>query len=141
MMYVSSPRSRIGLSVLPLLALSLPLGCAKVMSTPGGAGGGGGSTIVISGSGGGGGQGPRGSAGAGVIPDSGVSGDAACQQTTYSFVPKVPNVFVLVDGSGSMFDVATGLPEGRWGALRSALLPVIQGLQGQVNFGLGIFSA
>jgi len=55
-------------------------------------------------------------------------------------VPKIPNVLVFVDGSGSMFDVAADLPSGRWGALRTALLPVIMGLQDQVNFGLAIFS-
>jgi hypothetical protein len=75
-----------------------------------------------------------------VTPDSGVNGDGPCQQAPYTFVPKTPNVFVLVDGSGSMFDVTGALPNGRWGALRSALLPVIQTLQAQVNFGLGVFS-
>jgi hypothetical protein len=133
---LSNPRSAIGLRAFLLLAFTLSLGCAKVVANDGG----GGSAGSGSQTGTGGGGGRRGTGGGGVIPDSGANGDGACQQTTYSFVPKVPNVLVLVDGSGSMFEVTAALPNGRWGALRSALLPVIQNLQGQVNFGLGIFS-
>jgi hypothetical protein len=142
---VSTPRFMPGLCARWLLALPLALpfalpffwGCAKVTASDG-SGGGGGSTGPGNGLGGNHGTG---TGGRGVVPDSGTSVDGnACNQVSFSFVPKIPNVFVLVDGSGSMFDVTTGLPNGRWGALRSALLPVIMSLQDQVNFGLGIFA-
>ena len=140
MTYVSTPRFTPGLC-LPalLLALGSPLGCAKVTAGADGSGGNGGRSSSQAGNTGTGNR--SGNGGSGVRPDSGVNGDgASCQQADYSFVPKIPNVLVFVDGSGSMFDVATGLPNGRWGALRDALLPVIMGLQDQVNFGLAIFS-
>jgi hypothetical protein len=138
MTYVSTPRFTVGLCALLGLGLivSLQTGCAKVV-TQGGAGGASGFT----GSGTGNSTGNQGMGGVGVRPDSGAGLDGgSCQQANYTFTPKIPNVLVLVDGSGSMFDVATGLPNGRWGALRTALLPVIMDLQDQVNFGLGIFA-
>ncbi|HET6147799.1 MAG TPA: hypothetical protein VFH68_09725, partial [Polyangia bacterium] len=131
------PRFARGLSVPALLALGSLFGCAKVTANTDGSGGNGGRNSSMAGNNGGGARG--GNAGGGVRPDGGVNGDgAACQQADYSFVPKIPNVLVFVDGSGSMFDVATDLPNGRWGALRTALLPVIMNLQDQVNFGLAI---
>jgi hypothetical protein len=139
MTYVSTPRFTLGLCAPALLTLPLLFGCAKVTEA-GGSGGNGGHGANV-GSAGNTGGGNHGTGGGGVTPDSGVNGDgAACQQAAYSFVPKIPNVLVFVDGSGSMFDVGTGLPNGRWGALRTALLPVIMNLQDQVNFGLAIFS-
>jgi len=126
-------------SVFVACALSLALGCAKVAPTAQGSGGNSGGTGNSSGTG------NHGSGGSGVIPDSG-TGDGACQMANYQFAPKVPNVLVLVDGSGSMFQTGANLPNGAWGALRTAVLPVIQTLQltpdgqPQVDFGLGVFT-
>lgn len=131
-------RSTFVLCNLGVCSLALVLGCARVATSAEGSGGRSGSGNS-SGTGNVTGTGNRGAGGGGVIPDSGV-GDGPCQQRPYSFKPKIPNVLVFVDGSGSMFDITTGLPNGRWGALRSALLPVIMDLQSEVNFGLAIFS-
>ena len=139
MTYVSTPRFMLGLCAPALLTLAaFSFGCAKVTAGADGSGGNGGRNSSLGGNTGGG---NRGVGGRGLDPDSGVNGDgSACQQADYKFVPKIPNVLVFVDGSGSMFDVAADLPNGRWGALRTALLPVIMNLQDQVNFGLAIFS-
>jgi hypothetical protein len=141
MSHVSTSRLTLGrfAPAVLLLVVGLTGGCAKVVATAGSSGGSHGGP----GTGGAGGssRGGTGAGGMGVTPDSGALADgAACQERQFTFKRKIPNVFVLVDGSGSMFDVTTALPNGRWGALRSALLPVIMGLQDQVNFGLGIFS-
>jgi hypothetical protein len=57
---------------------------------------------------------------------------------TVAFKPKIPNVLVLLDGSGSMFDTYMGTT--RWDALKKAVLPIITSLETQVNFGLATFS-
>ncbi len=133
----STPRLTFVLCALAAFPFAFGFGCAKVdPSVAGVTTGGGGSH---GGTGSNTGTGNHGAGGGGVVPDSGV-GDGPCQQRPYTFTPKIPNVLVFVDGSGSMFDPGTGLPDGRWGALRSALLPVIMNLQSQVNFGLAIFS-
>lgn len=64
-------------------------------------------------------------------PDGG-----SCQMKDFTFEPKIPTVFVLVDRSGSMFQSET---TGTFFTLRSAVLQVIQQLQGQVRFGFGAF--
>jgi hypothetical protein len=81
-----------------------------------------------------------GSGGSGVS-DAGMS-DRACQMAQYTFEPKIPNVFVLVDRSGSMFDVNTnvGLPMGAWVPLRTAVLQVIRNLEHDIRFGFGAFA-
>ncbi len=131
--------------LLAACSLSLALGCAKVAAPQGGGTGnsGGGNS---SGTGNNSGTGNHGAGGSGVVPDSGMNGDGACQMANYQFAPKIPNVLVLVDGSGSMFQVGANLPNGAWGALRTAVLPVIQSLQltpdgqPQIDFGLGVFT-
>ncbi|MBV9949023.1 MAG: hypothetical protein JOZ69_19395 [Myxococcales bacterium] len=62
----------------------------------------------------------------------------ACQELEVPFTPKIPLVDVLVDRSGSMFDItraADGGTTDEWDPLRTATLAVIQSLQGQVAFG------
>ncbi len=136
-----TPRSSCVFGVLAVSSLSLGLGCAKVAASAEGSGGhSGGGTGNSSGTG------NHGAGGSGVIPDSGTNNDGACQMAMYNFAPKIPNVLVLVDGSGSMFQMSASLPSGAWGALRTAVLPVIQGLQltpdnmPQIDFGLGVFT-
>jgi hypothetical protein len=55
----------------------------------------------------------------------------------YTFEPKIPTIYVLVDRSGSEFTSDT---MGIYFTLRSAVLEVIQQLQGEVRFGLGVFT-
>jgi hypothetical protein len=72
----------------------------------------------------------------------------------YSFTPKIPTVYVMVDRSGSMFDCLStnsvepscgannqGDPnDTAWVKLRTATLTVLQSLQAQVRFGLATFT-
>jgi len=138
-------RSTFALCVLGACSVSLVVGCAKVASSAEGSGGRTGAGAGT-GTGNSSGTGNHGAGGGGVIPDSGMNGDGACQMAMYNFAPKIPNVLVLVDGSGSMFQTSASLPNGAWGALRTAVLPVIQGLQltpdgqPQIDFGLGVFT-
>jgi hypothetical protein len=100
----------------------------------GGAGGGGG---------GGGGGGTGGSSldlGGGTDDDAAASGDA-CQHLSVAFVPRIPLVYVLVDGSGSMFTPNTGSTTDDWVPLENATLAVIQNLQSQVDFGFGDYGS
>lgn len=60
-----------------------------------------------------------------------------CDSVTVDFVPKTPTVYVLVDRSTSMWDSST---PPYWDTLRSAVLPVIQELQGDVRMGFGTFT-
>jgi hypothetical protein len=96
-----------------------------------GGGGGGGNT----GNGGGGGGGVTGTGGS--AGDVGTGAGGACQTATVIFQPKIPTVFVLVDRSGSEFDSAT---TGVYFTLRSAVLQVLQPLQGTVRFAFGAFA-
>src|SRR6185369_15715107 len=75
-------------------------GCAKVTQIPPSAAGGNGGT----------GQGPGGHDGAGgrmPRPEAGITPDVPdpmeCTKLQYTFDPKIPTVFVLVDQSGSMW--------------------------------------
>src|SRR5262245_51599277 len=107
----SDPPARSGKSTvfLVLCAAFAPwLGCtAGVKPTPSGAAGtGGGSSPGAGGTssagvaGTGGSAPPIGGIGGITTNDSGVG----CQHTQYTFDPKIPTVYVLVDRSGSMFD-------------------------------------
>jgi hypothetical protein len=80
------------------------------------------------------GTGSAGTTGSGI--DASAS-DAACQSASYTFAPKIPTVFVLVDRSGSEFTNST---TGPFFTLRTAVLNVIMALQAQVRFGLGVFT-
>lgn len=67
--------------------------------------------------------------------------DAAphCMQYDVQFVPQIPTVFVLVDRSGTMFDMsAAGVVA--WNALQASVLQVIEELQADVRFGFGAFT-
>jgi hypothetical protein len=57
-----------------------------------------------------------------------------CQSATVNFEPQVPTVYVLVDQSGSIYDLQ------QWVPLRDAVLPVIQSLQADVRFGFGTYT-
>lgn len=58
-----------------------------------------------------------------------------CDSVTVDFVPKTPTVYVLVDRSNSMFGNAD-----YWGKLKTAVLPVLQELQGDVRLGFGTYT-
>jgi hypothetical protein len=118
---------------------------------PGAAGTAGGGPGVAGASGGGSGEagmggrgGAAGSGAAGVTGTSGSTGaprdggtDVVCQMAQYTFEPKIPTIYVLVDRSGSLF---TGDTTGIFFTLRAAALQVIQQLQGEIRFGLGVFT-
>jgi hypothetical protein len=79
--------------------------------------------------------GSAGAAGTTAIVDAGT--DTACQMAQYTFEPKIPTIYILVDRSGSEFTSDT---MGIYFTLRSAVLEVVQQLQGEVRFGLGVFT-
>jgi hypothetical protein len=70
---------------------------------------------------------------------------AACQQMDVKFLPEIPDVYVLVDRSGSEFDSSTcsnttmSYTGGNFFTLKTAVLQVVQNLQDQVRFGFGSF--
>jgi hypothetical protein len=89
----------------------------------------------------------------GTAPGTGGAGGSnamACQMASYSFVPKIPTVYVMVDRSGSMFDcISTAttrepscpMPQDTsWTKLKVATLTVIESLQAQVRFGFAAFT-
>lgn len=89
-----------------------------------------------------GGAGPTaGNAGAGAMP---------CQMANYTFMPKIPTVYVMVDRSGSMFDCQStattrensceNQADTAWVKLREATLQVIRALQADVRFGFASFT-
>jgi hypothetical protein len=91
--------------------------------------------------------------GSGSAGDSGAAGHYACMQGQYSFVPKTPTVFLLVDQSGSMFGCRTngGAKSGTanecanhadtsWYPLRDGVLQVVQQLGAEVRFGFSAFT-
>lgn len=132
-------------------ALVAALGCsAGVKPNPTGAGGKGGitgpGTAGTSASGtagiGNGGSGPPlgGFGGTATDPDGGT----ACQHTQYTFDPKIPTAYLLVDRSGSMFHCLTGntgdavcaTPANTaWTALKEAVRTVVGTLDSDVRFG------
>jgi hypothetical protein len=129
------------------LGLLLANGCSAANK-----GGGGGTRAGSSGSGHNGtgaannGSGNNGTgAGAGTTninttdPTGGGDG-GGCQQKMLNFVPKTPTVFVLVDRSGSMFQVPPTGGSAPWEPLKMGALQVIQELQADVAFGWGAFT-
>jgi len=83
----------------------------------------------------------------------GSGGSMPCQMASYTFEPKIPTVFLLVDQSGSMFDCRTNggptAPSGlecedsadtSWYPLRDGVLQVVQALEGEVRFGFAAFT-
>lgn len=63
-----------------------------------------------------------------------------CQQAERTFDPTIPTVFMLVDRSGTMFDVIAGTDNvSPWSGLRGAALQVMRELQSSVSFGFGAF--
>ena len=131
-------------------ALIAALGCsAGVKPNPTGAGGKGGitgpgtagtSASGTAGTGFGGSTPPIGGIGGIVNPDGGT----ACQHTQYTFDPKIPTAYLLVDRSGSMFHCLTGntgdavcaTPANTaWTALKEAVRTVVGTLDSQVEFG------
>lgn len=144
-------------AALALLALTTTGGCAKVSGNNASGTGG---TSVGPGSGGtsGGGTGSTSGSGGtiGGNNDGGlVTGMDAriCQMASYTFEPKIPTVFMLVDQSGSMFKCrtnggsmdATGREcankaDTSWYPLRDGVLQVVQQLQAEVRFGFAAFT-
>ena len=155
----SHPLARVGKSpvLLLLCAAFVPwLGCtAGVKSTVAGAAGtGGGSNPGV------GGTSSSGAAGTGTAGSTGLIGGfggittndsgMGCQHTQYTFDPKIPTVYVLVDRSGSMFDCLTtttnveamcgannqGTPmDTSWYKLKEAARAVLTSLEHDVHFG------
>jgi hypothetical protein len=106
--------------------------------------GGGGAKIDGSGTSGGaagsGISGVGGTTGGIIDPGAGGStdGSTACQQYDVNFEPRTPTVFVLVDRSGTMFDVSG--TTNAWDPLRDSVLQVIERLQARTRFGFGAFT-
>jgi len=113
-------------------------------SSTGGTTGGSTSNILGGGGGGGGGSGGTGGSsldlGGGSGSDAAASGDA-CQHLSVAFVPRIPLVYVLVDGSGSMFTPNAGSTMDDWVPLENATLAVIENLQSEVDFGFGDYGS
>lgn len=79
-------------------------------------------------------------------PDFNVSDDdvdgitpMGCQQAAREFVPNIPTVYLLVDRSGTMFDLIDNNVSA-WTALRGGVLDVMRELEGSVRFGFAAFS-
>jgi hypothetical protein len=130
-------------------ALIAALGCsAGVKPNPTGIGGKGGitgpgtagtSASGAAGSGSGGSAPPIGGFG-GIVtnPDSGT----ACQHTQFTFEPKIPTVYLVVDRSGSMFHclstselVCPTKTDTSWSKLKTAIQTVVMQLENDVRFG------
>jgi hypothetical protein len=144
----AAPKHRLARSLLGA-ALVVALGCqAGVKPTPTGKGGTGGSgtpgtagtsAAGTSGTGTAGTAPPIGGFG-GIVtnPDSGMG----CQHTEYTFEPKIPTVYLVVDRSGSMFHclstselVCSNKPDTSWSKLKDAIETVLTQLDAQVRFG------
>ncbi|HEY3500949.1 MAG TPA: vWA domain-containing protein, partial [Polyangiaceae bacterium] len=87
---------------------------------------------------------------AGASAAGGSGGSMPCQMANYTFAPKIPTIFMLVDQSGSMFDCQQeGMGEidnacsdhnnTSWFPLKDAALELIEALQGEVRFGFSAF--
>ena len=129
-------------------------GCAGVKQSSGtasGAGapaGAGATTGAGATSGGGSGAGLTDGGGSTKLDDA---GRPICMEGQYTFVPKTPTVFLLVDQSGSMFGCRTqgGAMTGSectnhadtsWYPLRDGVLQVVQQLGSMVRFGFAAFT-
>jgi hypothetical protein len=97
-----------------------------------------------------GGSAPTGSGGSGIVTGQGGQGNTvvinpdagACQQGSYTFEPKIPTVYLVVDRSGSMFhcltanqNVCANRADTSWSQLKDAVELVITQLDAQVRFG------
>ena len=97
-----------------------------------------------------GGSAPTGGGGSGLVTGQGGQGNTvvinpdagACQQGSYTFEPKIPTVYLVVDRSGSMFHCLTGTQnvcpnkaDTSWSQLKDAVELVITQLDAQVRFG------
>ena len=134
-----------GLAALTLLG---GVACtAGVRSSSTGTGGNGGVTGATGAAGSGGKAGSSGTGATqglgGAVGLTGPGGNpdaAACQQMEIMFTPTNPTVFILVDRSGSEFGdgcvTGTNHP---YNILQSAVEQVVESLQAQVRFGLGVF--
>jgi hypothetical protein len=121
----------------------------------------------VTASGGSGGSTPVSTGGAGAVASGGISSDGgapvagggtgpaagsgggggapACQMASYTFAPKIPTVYVMVDRSGSMYHCLSPAMAGMascptmtdtpWEKLRVAVEGVMMALQDQVRFG------
>jgi hypothetical protein len=86
----------------------------------------------------------------GTSATAGGGGAPACQMASYTFAPKIPTVYVMVDRSGSMFDCISTTnqvepscatpADTSWTKLKDATLMVIGSLQAQVRFGFASFT-
>ena len=146
--YVPVSRRKLPLAAILFTAAAMTLGCkAGVTATPTPAGGGG---SAGSGSGNAGTTGSGGSAQGGSGPGLGgfggtivINQDAgACQQGSYTFEPKIPTVYLVVDRSGSMFhclsatqNVCANKADTSWSQLKDAIESVIMKLDADVRFG------
>jgi hypothetical protein len=128
-------------------AVAMAAGCkAGVVATQSGTGGHAGSSSGSAGTQGSGGTGNVGGPGLDgfdrsimIDPDAG-----ACQQAQYTFEPKIPTVYLVVDRSGSMFhclsgdtgSAVCGTPANTaWSNLKEAVRSVVGPLDAQVRFG------
>lgn len=144
--------ARAAIVSLALTALASSIGCAGTRKPAGSGNGTGNGGSLGSGSGGSGsGTGGRGGSlgsGNGGISGSGSGGSGACQTGEFTFAPKVPSVYLVVDRSGSMFQcLGTQTPNpcadrtnSAWGKFQAAVLPVVQSLQADVRFGFVAFT-
>lgn len=127
------------------------VGTGGTVTSTGGSSSGGASTTGGSNAGGATATGGTTSAtGGATATTGGAGGAAACQMASYSFEPKIPTVYVMVDRSGSMFDCmstatvvepsCTTPADTAWTKLKEATLMVIGSLQAQVRFGFASFT-
>jgi hypothetical protein len=146
--YVPVPQRKFALAAILFTAATMTLGCTAGVTatpTPGSAGRGGsgagtaGTTGNAGSSAGGSGPGIGGFAGTIVInQDAG-----ACQQGSYTFEPKIPTVYLVVDRSGSMFQCIVGgelvcvsnKADTSWTTLKNAIQGVLTPLEAEVRFG------
>lgn len=75
--------------------------------------------------------GDSGSGGTGTGPDK----SKYCDSGEVKFEPRIPTVFILVDRSGSIFDLQ------QWTPLRDKVLPVVKILEPDVRIGLGAYNS
>ena len=140
-----------GLSAAGALVLLMAAGCTAGVHSGLGGGGAGGSSSGAAGSGAGAtGTGHAGTTGTGTGGQAGTStssgGGGQCMMVDYTFVPKTPTAYLLVDRSGSMFHCLTGntgdavcsdQTNTSWSNLKTAIESVITQpqLDSQVRFG------
>jgi hypothetical protein len=132
----SSPAYARARALAVVVIASCGLACAGTHPSSSGNGGSGGSSTGHGGSGGGSGSGGAGGAAA-VGGGAGDVGNDAGPCQMLEFDAKTPSVFVLVDQSGSEFTNSTS---GTFFTLRTAVEMVVNQLQGDIRFGLGVFT-